>query len=234
MSRLALSPLAKLAIFAALANGSGCADLEEGSGIDTSLGGEFSEAWDATSVSDEEDSAQTDSDETSDTDSGQTSGTTPGETTTTTDPGNEIGAPLTISLQTITFDGNYAPKHVGAIWIETPDGTYVRTLEYWAKTRKRYLYQWLAASENDDTVADAMSGATKKSHGTHEVVWDRKDADGQAMGAGEYLLRAEFTEKNGEGVTLSAPFSLGDGGEDLELEGTKNFTNVTIRATKSR
>ena len=63
------------------------------------------------------------------------------------------GASATVSAGTLTIDfttvnqhGMYAPANVGAVWIETSTGMFVRTLERWAGIRAAYLRRWAMAS----------------------------------------------------------------------------------------
>ncbi len=62
---------------------------------------------------------------------------------------------LSFTIRTITANGNYAPKHVMAIWVESND-VFVKTRKAMASQRKQYLYTWAPAS-NLNTV-DAITG----------------------------------------------------------------------------
>ncbi|MEZ5197447.1 MAG: hypothetical protein R2764_13940 [Bacteroidales bacterium] len=48
---------------------------------------------------------------------------------------------LTFSVRTVTENGNYAPRHVLAIWVEDANG-FVKTRKAMANQRKQYLYTW--------------------------------------------------------------------------------------------
>ncbi|MBK9033260.1 MAG: hypothetical protein IPL61_18640 [Myxococcales bacterium] len=65
---------------------------------------------------------------------------------------------LRIVVRTTPFGGRYQPKNIGAIWIETASGQYVKTVKRWANRRLRYLTRYNAASGGD--ITDAITGAT--------------------------------------------------------------------------
>ena len=134
--------------------------------------------------------------------------------------------PVQIELKTVSPGGKYSPKNVGAVWIETDDGDYVRTLEVWAKTRKRHVVKWNVASGGD--VSDAKTSATLKSHVVHELVWDGTDSSGTLVQAGAYVLRAEVTDKNGAGPDLGVPFAMGQGEFSLTPGDSSNFVGISL------
>jgi hypothetical protein len=125
----------------------------------------------------------------------------------------EAGAPaptgavgmLTVDFKTVTSGGTYAPRNVGAVWIETGAGMFVKTLERWAGVRANHLSAWNAASGgwgslfgggNAADMMDAVSRATLRSHEMHHVTWNMKDAMGKVVPDGMYNLAIECTEDN--------------------------------------
>ncbi|MGH1342773.1 MAG: DUF2271 domain-containing protein [Nannocystales bacterium] len=115
-----------------------------------------------------------------------------------------------VQLRTRSRGGRYAPDNAGAVWVESPDGTFIRSLAVWAGTRREHLLQWNAAAGGDDV--DAVTSATSGSHQSRLLSWDLTDHAGTAMPPGRYVLRAEFTEDNsneGEpaGPSLALPFA---------------------------
>lgn len=125
-------------------------------------------------------------------------------------PGDELRA----QWRTRSYGGEYARENVGAAWIETASGGFVRTLIVWAEVRREHLVAWQASAGGD--VVDAITGATRGGHRTSEVAWDLRDAQGQAAAPGAYRLRLEFTEENSNkgdpaGPGLEVPFTLGAG-----------------------
>lgn len=158
------------------------------------------------------------------------------------DEGNEDDsepndAEMNIKFTTVSPDGKYAPRNVGAVWVEDKAGKYVRTIKVWAKKRERHLVQWQKASDGDRT--DAVSGATIKSHKTHSISWDLKDLKGKRVKPGSYVLRFEITDKNSssksieDGPDLSIPFELGDDGSEVDLPKHENFKDLELKLPES-
>src|SRR5262245_54244406 len=61
-----------------------------------------------------------------------------------------------IEATTISYRGEFAPNNIGAIWITTSSGAFVRTLEVWGSKRLEHAVAWLASSNGDDV--DAITG----------------------------------------------------------------------------
>jgi hypothetical protein len=121
---------------------------------------------------------------------------------------------LRAQWRTRSYGGEYARENVGAAWIETAGGGFVRTLVVWAEVRREHLIRWDASA--DGNLIDAITGPTRGSHRTTEVAWDLRDAQGQAAAPGAYRLMLEFTEENSNkgdpaGPRLELPFTLGGG-----------------------
>ena len=114
---------------------------------------------------------------------------------------------VTFSVTTTPAGGRYQPKNIGAIWLEREDGSFVRTLELWARVRRSYLSQWKAASGSDAT--DALTSATRSSHSQHTVTWDLTDLAGNEVPDGRYRLRVELTDQNGPGPTVEVDVDKG-------------------------
>lgn len=132
------------------------------------------------------------------------------------DAGPDLCSPnkvMDLSTLTSPYGGRYAPRNIGAIWIERSDGTFVKTLEKWARTRQRYLTNFRRRTGGDTT--DAITGATLSSHRTHAERWDLRDLSGCAIAPGDYVVVLELTDTNSTGALATVPFSW-DGG-DLEL-----------------
>ncbi|HET6339766.1 MAG TPA: DUF2271 domain-containing protein [Polyangiales bacterium] len=112
---------------------------------------------------------------------------------------------LTIDFKSVTSGGNYAPRNVGAVWIETAAGMFVKTIERWAGIRANHLTAWNAASSgwgsifgggNTADMLDAVSRATLRSHEMHQTMWNMKDSTGKVVADGMYNLVIECTEDN--------------------------------------
>jgi hypothetical protein len=117
-------------------------------------------------------------------------------------------AMLSFAVLTQSQGGKYSPKNIGAIWIETSSGEFVKTLEVWAERRARYLTRW--NREAGASRVDAVSGATLRSHATHSVAWDLTDEAGNPVAPGDYKVIVEATDRDATGASHEVPFTLGE------------------------
>ena len=124
-----------------------------------------------------------------------------GETTPTTASGGQ----LTVTFTSVSQGGRYSPRNVGAVWIETGSGTFVKTFERWAGVRATHLSVWAGASGgwgsffgggNTEDKADAVSRATLSRHEAHMVTWDMHDLKGQVVPDGKYKIGVEVADDN--------------------------------------
>jgi hypothetical protein len=133
-----------------------------------------------------------------------------------TSPAPSSAGTLTANFTTVNQGGGYAPQNVGAVWIETAAGVFVKTLERWGNIRSNHLTRWNAASGgwgslfgggNTADMMDAVSRATLRSHGAHHDTWDMQDPLGTVVADGSYNLLIEVTEDNRRpGATAMIPF----------------------------
>jgi hypothetical protein len=137
-----------------------------------------------------------------------------------------VTSSLRFRVRTSALGGRFAPRNVGAIWVQDGSGAFVKTLEQWGTTRAKWLLAFNAASGGD--VVDAITGPTKLSHESHEVTWDLASAAGCTVAAGDYAVWLETTDKSGAGVTLSIPFVLADPGKDILPEETPTFHDMAL------
>ncbi|MEZ4252164.1 MAG: DUF2271 domain-containing protein [Polyangiales bacterium] len=145
------------------------------------------------------------------------------------DAGMNLCAPtkmLEFTVLTSPPGGKYAPKNIGAIWVERADGTFVHTLEMWARTRRRYLVQF--RSRTGSNTVDAVTGATLTSHRTHSVRWNLTDVAGCAVSPGDYKLVLELTDRDGSGPLFEIPFTYDGGDLDLVPEDQRTFTAMHL------
>jgi hypothetical protein len=133
---------------------------------------------------------------------------------------------LKFIVSTSPVGGRFAPRNVGAIWIETGAGTFVRTLEVWGNMRAKWLSAWLASGAGD--TVDAVTGATLAEHLTHTVTWNLRDAHGCEAPAGQYALRIELTDRSGAGATLAIPFAKEFVGFVLMPPDTATFQGMRV------
>ena len=132
---------------------------------------------------------------------------------------------MTFSVRTVTFNGNFSPKHVLAIWIEDNAG-FVLTRKLRADKRKQYLYTW--NSNAGGNVTDATTGATLASHQTHSVTWDCRDVNGDLVPDGEYTVYVEFTEEHAQGPLVTISFTKGSQSVSIAPADEANFKDMEL------
>lgn len=138
---------------------------------------------------------------------------------------------LSVKVNTSSTGGNYAPKHVMAVWIEDANGHFIKTLLAYADKRKKYLNTWEASSTSAGVAyntVDAITGATKKSHATRECSWNGTDFSGSETPDGTYKLWMELTDKNATGNFVSFLFEKGPEPQTLTPEDNPSFASVEI------
>jgi hypothetical protein len=141
-------------------------------------------------------------------------------------------AALAAQLRTVGYGGKYGDRHVFAAWIERA-GLEVRTLAVYGQARREHLIRWRAAA--DDDPGDAMTGATRKAHGTLSLRWDLRDRGGQPVAPGSYALLVEFTEDNSNdgappGPVLSVPFTIEGAAHVVDTPSHERFDDLLLVA----
>lgn len=131
------------------------------------------------------------------------------------------------SVTTKPLGGRYAPKNIGAIWVERDDGVWVKTLAVWARTRLRYLTSYLAANTTRDKT-DAITSATLRQHETHDVRWNLTDAAGETVPEGDYRIRVEVTDHDNTGEVLTVPFTKSDATLKLTPKENAHFADISL------
>jgi hypothetical protein len=145
---------------------------------------------------------------------------------------------LKIDFTTVNQHGTYAPANVGAVWIETSGGMFVRTLERWGTIRAYHLTRWTMASggwnsffgvgANADEM-DAVSGATMQSHQMHHETWDLKDLKKQLVPDGKYKVWIECTEDNfAAGASAGVEFEKGPAAQSVKPPDMPPWAGLTI------
>ncbi len=141
---------------------------------------------------------------------------------------------LSISLKTVTNNGEYKPKHILAIWIEDAStNTFVKTRLFRSQNTnyRMYLTKFKLATNSSYSIVDAQTGATYPSHNTRTASWDGTDISGNIVPDGNYKVCIEFTEKNGSGPYASYTFNKSDQALTLTPANTTNFQNISITWT---
>lgn len=118
-------------------------------------------------------------------------------------------AAVTIAF-TYSFTGGMAKNPYIAVWIQNAAGKFVDTVSLWYERGKgdRYLTDmrsWISASGGRDTT---MSSATRTA-GSYSVVWDGKNAAGNKVAQGDYVVYIECAREKGPYSVISVPISCG-------------------------
>ena len=138
---------------------------------------------------------------------------------------------LVVTTTTSEAGGNYAPRNIVAIWIENDQGEFVKTLLAFAQNRKSHLNTWQAATTAVGTpynVTDAITGATRSSHGTRECSWNGVDYNGFAVADGNYYVWMELTDKNGTGNYSSFAFIKDETSNSQTPDDVPSFASILI------
>ncbi len=103
---------------------------------------------------------------------------------------------LDIEATTSTYSGAVAPRHAAAVWIQTPGGELVNTVEVWSYGFNWCLMTWRTITFLLDTGAyDAITAATIPDHTAPiKIAWDCKDTAGNLVPDGDYVFCVEMTE----------------------------------------
>jgi len=117
---------------------------------------------------------------------------------------------VTFNVTLVDYGGNYAPRHIEAIWVTDGSGRFIKTLRRYAASRIQYLYQWHAAHGSYEAV-DGSTGATISTFNPITVTWNCRDTNNVIVQDGDYRFYVEFTERNGQGywTTNGVTFTKG-------------------------
>ena len=138
---------------------------------------------------------------------------------------------LLVTTTTSETGGNYAPRNIVAIWIENEQGEFVKTLLSYAQARKTHLNNWQATTTAAGTAyntTDAITGATRSSHGTRECSWDATDYNGLAVADGTYYVWMELTDKNATGNYSSFAFMKDETSNSQTPDDVPSFSSISI------
>jgi hypothetical protein len=139
---------------------------------------------------------------------------------------------FTFDVTTVTTHGAFTPNNVGAVWISTGAGSFVRTLDEWGSARRIVnATAWETASSGN--TVDAVTGATRRDEGPLSVRWDCTDTSNNPLPVGAYTLSVTFTEDD---AGFFAPpqrvatvnFSIGAGPVMLTPPDQANFTSMSL------
>lgn len=124
----------------------------------------------------------------------------------------------------------WQPTNVGAVWIETASGTYIKTLERWAGIRGGSLYQWtLHACTAKWPEVEVVTGATLSNHSRpHHATWSGKDFNGKLVADGTYELLIETAQSEAGGPLVKYEFEKGPMSQPLQEADMFPYKGVTI------
>lgn len=150
----------------------------------------------------------------------------------TAPPAGAAGS-LTITYTTQPHGGPYAPRNIVAVWVTDAAGTFVKTIDRYAATRKSHLVAWTTAAGAAD--ADAVSGATRTAHGQLTRTWDLTNRAGAEIPDGTYTVRLELADSNATtaGQNDQGTFTFVKGPSPQTQSGLTSggFTGVTLAYT---
>jgi len=162
--------------------------------------------------------------------SGDTGSVTPTEPVAT-----GSGGTLTVTFTSVDLRGRYAPRNIGAVWIESGSGTFVKTLERWASIRANDLRTWNSKSGGWSSFfgigatadeLDAVSRATLRSHETHTLTWDMVDNNGQVVPDGAYKVGIDVAD--GSNQSTYVDFDKGSAPVNVSLPSQTPSSNLTL------
>ncbi len=137
---------------------------------------------------------------------------------------------LTFSVTTTNAGGNYSPRHLLAIWIETSDGSFVKTKIKYGYNYLQYLNVWKNKSASN--VVDATTGETLKSHGTRTFTWNATDISNVLVPDKDYKIWLQMTDKNSNGATANVTFTKGPNAiVNQTFANQGNYTNMSLSWT---
>jgi hypothetical protein len=127
---------------------------------------------------------------------------------------------LRVEYETVSLGGRYAPKNCTAVWIETPDGAYVATIEITAALRRPGLVYFQDRACVEKPGPDVVTSATLPDHEkSHTAVWNGLDLSGEEVADGAYKLFIEVTESDKEpGDFATFDFTKGDMAHAMEAQ----------------
>ncbi|MDP2173222.1 MAG: DUF2271 domain-containing protein [Candidatus Cloacimonadaceae bacterium] len=146
------------------------------------------------------------------------------------DEGRNTEGTLAFSVRTVTYNGAYAPRNSGAIWITNAQNQFVKTIKVWADTYRWTLIRWIASSNQNTT--GAVTSASYNSHQLHNITWNGKNHQNLEMPDGEYKINVEFTEHNATAANMGkykqVPFMKGINPIDITIPNETYFRDMTL------
>lgn len=137
---------------------------------------------------------------------------------------------LAYSVRTVSYNGNYAPRHVFAIWITNSSNQFVKTIKVCGNSYRSKLVKWVASSGNNTT--GAVTSASLNNHQLHNVTWNGQTYQNVVVPDGDYKVNVEFAEHNATtnnpGKYKVTTFALGAAAVDTSPANETYFTNMHL------
>ena len=127
-----------------------------------------------------------------------------------------------------------AKRNLGAAWIETSTGTFVKTKIKFCGGNCDHVNSstWATASAGNTTGADVASGATKTSFASTSFVWDGTNVSGTVVPDGNYNVKIYSVWNHGSTsnqlYTSTVAFTKGTTPSTVTPASTNWLTNVTL------
>lgn len=134
---------------------------------------------------------------------------------------------LAVTVTTVSPGGRYSPRNIGAIWVSDSSNRFIKTLNVWADKRAKYLKQWnqaTAAASVPASRTDAISGATKSSHGVRTGTWNCTNTASVPVADGSYKVCFELTDYDGQGPYDCVAFTKSPAPVSLTPADAPSFT----------
>jgi hypothetical protein len=134
---------------------------------------------------------------------------------------------LAVTVTTTSAGGRYSPRNIGTIWVSDGSDRFIKTLAVWADKRAKYLKRWNEATAAAGTPAsrvDAISSATKTSHGVRTGTWGCTNTASVPVPDGPYKVCFELTDYDGQGPYNCVPFTKGPAAFTLTPPDSPSFT----------
>ena len=135
---------------------------------------------------------------------------------------------LSVTVTTASTGGKYAPENVMAIWVVNSTGVFVKTLMEYGTSEKAYLTNWKTATSSTYNIVDAISGATRTSHGVRTCTWNGTNVSKNVVDDGTYTLKMELTDKSSTGNVGSFTFNKSNVVQTLTPTTVPSFSGITI------
>jgi hypothetical protein len=138
---------------------------------------------------------------------------------------------LSVTVTTVSDNGNYSPHNVGAIWIANSSGTFVKTLQVWGSIRLNHLNAWNSATTSAglaNRTVDAITGATLSSFQTHMVSWNCTDDTRTGVPDGAYRVYFETADSNSGGPNSYVAFTKGSAAQTISPPDATYFKSIKL------